>query len=75
MAATGRMNHELKRKAKEAEKNCSDPVELLRCKCLQRGANGIKGLARYVFTLIIFMLVPAIKDLFAIKTGMLMMKH
>lgn len=46
MAATGRMNHELKRKAKEAEKNATDPVELLRCKCLQRGANGIKGLAR-----------------------------
>lgn len=48
MAATGRMNHELKRKAKEAEKNATDPVELLRCKCLQRGANGIKGLARLV---------------------------
>jgi len=46
MAATNRMNHELKRKAKEAEKDAKDPVELLRCKCLQRGANGIKGLAR-----------------------------
>lgn len=46
MAATGRLNHELMRKAKEAEKGATDPVELLRCKCLQRGANGIKGLAR-----------------------------
>ena len=46
MAATGRMNHELQRKAKEQLKDCTDPVELLRLKCLARGAQGIKGLSR-----------------------------
>lgn len=40
------MNAELKRKAQDAQKGCSDPVELLRLKCLARGAQGIKGLAR-----------------------------
>ncbi|KAL5021444.1 hypothetical protein ScPMuIL_000599 [Solemya velum] len=45
MAATCRMNRELQKKAMEQEKHAKDPVELLRCKCLARGACGIKGLA------------------------------
>lgn len=48
MAATGRKNQELIAKSKEQLKSCKDPLEMLRLKCLERGANGIKGLGRYV---------------------------
>jgi len=46
MAATARLNRELMEKSQKQMKNCKDPVELLRCKCLSRGASGIKGLGR-----------------------------
>ena len=46
MACTSRLNHELKKKMEKAAKNATSPVELLRAKCLSRGANGIKGLSR-----------------------------
>jgi hypothetical protein len=47
MAATARHQEELKRKALETIKTAEDPIEILRAKCLARGANGIRGLARY----------------------------
>lgn len=46
MAATARQNRELIAKSKEKLQNCTDPLEILRLKCLERGANGIKGLGR-----------------------------
>lgn len=46
MAATKRHEEELKRNSKRLESKTSDPVELLRLKCLSRGASGIKGLGR-----------------------------
>ncbi|XP_052776512.1 calcyphosin-like protein isoform X3 [Mya arenaria] len=46
MAATGRKNQELIAKSKQALKTCKDPLEMLRLKCLERGASGIKGLGR-----------------------------
>jgi len=48
MAATARLNRELKAKMAQTKKTTSDPVELLRANCLERGASGIKGLGRYV---------------------------
>lgn len=48
MAATQRGNRELKKKAEEQLKSTKDPLERLRLQCLARGANGIKGLGRYV---------------------------
>jgi len=46
MAATGRKNQELMSKSREKLKTCKDPLEMLRLKCLERGASGIKGLGR-----------------------------
>ncbi|XP_052274406.1 calcyphosin-like protein isoform X3 [Dreissena polymorpha] len=46
MAATGRTQQELIAKSKEKLKSAQDPLEILRLKCLARGANGIKGLGR-----------------------------
>ncbi|XP_060551463.1 calcyphosin-like protein isoform X2 [Ruditapes philippinarum] len=46
MAATQRQSRELKQKCTEKLKTAKDPVERLRLMCLQRGANGIKGLGR-----------------------------
>ena len=46
MAATARHQEELKRKAQLAIQTSSDPIEILRAKCLARGANGIRGLSR-----------------------------
>ena len=46
MAATARHQAELKKKAELAIKTTTDPIELLRAKCLARGANGIRGLSR-----------------------------
>jgi len=48
MAATARLNRELKAKATKAKQTATDPVERLRACCLERGASGIKGLGRYV---------------------------
>jgi len=47
MAATARLNRELKAKMAKARKTTTDPVEMLRACCLERGASGIKGLGRY----------------------------
>lgn len=49
MAATQRQSRELQQKCKEKLKTATDPVERLRLMCLKRGANGIKGLGRYVY--------------------------
>lgn len=49
MAATSRHQAELKKKAELAIKTSDDPVEILRAKCLARGANGIRGLSRLVY--------------------------
>lgn len=46
MAVTGRGEAEMKLKATKALAKTTDPLEKLRLQCLQRGANGIKGLAR-----------------------------
>lgn len=46
MAATARMQAEMRRKAEKNLETCTDPVEKLRNQCLARGANGIKGLSR-----------------------------
>ena len=48
MAATSRHEYEMKMKCKKAATKTTDPVELLRLKCLERGASGIKGLGRQV---------------------------
>ncbi len=47
MAATQRHEDELIQKSKRKAETETDPVELLRLKCLSRGAAGIKGLGRY----------------------------
>jgi len=47
MAATARLNRELKAKMAKVKKTATDPVEMLRASCLERGASGIKGLGRY----------------------------
>lgn len=44
--ATERSQEELKRKANLAMQTSKDPIEILRAKCLARGANGIRGLSR-----------------------------
>ena len=44
--ATPRSQEELRRKANLAIQTSSDPIEILRAKCLARGANGIRGLSR-----------------------------
>lgn len=49
MAATARHEEELKRKALKAIQTSQDPIEVLRAKCLARGANGIRGLSRFIF--------------------------
>lgn len=46
MAATARHQQELKQKAMKVIQTSDDPIEILRAKCLARGANGIKGLSR-----------------------------
>ena len=46
MAATKRHEEDLKRKSKRQENKTDDPIEMLRLKCLARGASGIKGLGR-----------------------------
>ena len=48
MAATHRHEEELKQKCKQKAQTEKDPLELLRLKCLERGAAGIKGIGRYV---------------------------
>lgn len=47
MAATKRLNKELMQKMAHVKATTTDPIELLRAACLERGANGIKGLGRY----------------------------
>lgn len=44
--ATERSQEELRRKANLAMQTSKDPIEILRAKCLARGANGIRGLSR-----------------------------
>ena len=46
MAATHRHERELKMKCQKAARENTDPLELLRLKCLARGASGIKGIGR-----------------------------
>ena len=46
MAATKRHEEDMKRNSKRQESLSKDPVELMRLKCLARGASGIKGLGR-----------------------------
>jgi hypothetical protein len=45
MAATGRLQADLARKAAKASHGSDDLVEKLRNKCLARGATGIQGMA------------------------------
>jgi hypothetical protein len=46
MAATARQEEELKKKALKTLQVSTDPIEILRARCLARGANGIRGLSR-----------------------------
>lgn len=46
MAATHRHELEMKTKCQKAAQKVTDPLELLRLKCLARGASGIKGIGR-----------------------------
>jgi Ca2+-binding EF-hand superfamily protein len=46
MAATARQEADLKALAQKTLQTSSDKIELLRAKCLARGANGIRGLSR-----------------------------
>lgn len=46
--ATPRHQEELRRKANKALQTSTDPIEILRAKCLARGASGIQGLSRYL---------------------------
>ena len=46
MAATHRHEKELREKCEKASRIEKDPLELLRLKCLSRGASGIKGIGR-----------------------------
>ena len=48
MSLTARKEYELKQKAKQTLKTSEDPIEILRAKCLARGADGIRGLARFL---------------------------
>jgi len=49
MAASARLQKELKVKSQQALATATDPLERLRAACLARGAQGIKGLSMYVF--------------------------
>lgn len=42
--ATPRLEKELKAKAQQVLKTSTDPIEILRAKCLARGASGINGI-------------------------------
>ena len=44
--ATARTQEEMKRNAEKAIATSKDPIEILRARCLARGANGIRGLSR-----------------------------
>lgn len=46
MASTHRHEKELRTKCLKAAQTTTDPLELLRLKCLARGACGIKGIGR-----------------------------
>lgn len=46
MADTARLEADMKDKANRDLREAKDPVEVLRLKCLSRGASGIKGLGR-----------------------------
>ena len=48
MAATERHEQEMKKKSADLARTATDPLEMLRHKCLARGASGIKGIARHV---------------------------
>ena len=48
MAATARHQEELRQKSMKVIQTSHDPIEILRAKCLARGASGIKGLSRYL---------------------------
>ena len=45
MPATARQEEELKQKAQKAISTTTDPIELLRARCLARGTHGIRGLS------------------------------
>jgi len=46
MAATARQEQELKQNCLKTMKTATDPLELLRVRCLARGTNGILGFFR-----------------------------
>ena len=45
MPATARQEQELIQKAQKTIQTATDPIELLRAKCLARGTHGIRGLS------------------------------
>ena len=52
MACTERHEREMSQKANRAlQQGVKDPIELLRLQCLARGAAGIKGLGRFLYTI------------------------
>lgn len=54
MAATKRLNKELMARMAKVKQTTSDPIELLRASCLERGASGIAGLGRYVHCHVVY---------------------
>lgn len=46
MALTSRHQEELRQRAMKCVQTSKDPIEVLRAKCLARGASGIRGLSR-----------------------------
>jgi hypothetical protein len=46
MASTHRTEKEMKAKCEKVLREATDPLEVLRCQCLARGASGIKGIGR-----------------------------
>lgn len=66
MTSSKEEEKQLIQKSSEKLITCKDALEMLRLKCLERGAKGIRGLARYLLSslYIVNNVSYLIKDLF-----------